>query len=136
MTGSYPRPSASICGLLFLALTSGASAQCDRACLEGFVDQYLDALVAHDPAKLPAARNLKMTENGVRLEPGDGFWRTATAKGSYRLFVADPQAGQVAFLGTMKEADIQVSVATRLKIANRQIAEIETFVVRTGIQNN
>src|SRR5260221_667526 len=109
---------------------------CDRTCLEGFVDQYMDALIAHNPSKLSAARNLKMTENGVRLEPGDGFGRTATAKGGYRLFVADPQAGQVAFLGTMKEADIQVSVATRLKIANRQIAEIETFVVRTGIQNN
>jgi hypothetical protein len=41
----------------------------------------------------------------------------------------------VAFMGTMKEANIPVSVAIRLKIANRQIAEIETFVVRTGIQN-
>src|SRR6266852_4129520 len=106
------------------ACWSGAALaqSCDRLCLEGFVDQYMDALIAHDPAKLTAARSLKMTENGVRLEPGDGFWRTATAKGVYRLFVADPQAGQVAFMGTMKEADIPVSVAIRLKIANRQIA--------------
>jgi hypothetical protein len=106
---------------------------CDRACLEGFVDKYMDALIAHDPKLVPLAKTLKNTENGQRLEPGDGFWRTATAKGAYRLFVDDPQAGQVAFLGTMKEANIPVSVAIRLKIASQQISEIETFVVRTGI---
>jgi hypothetical protein len=106
---------------------------CDRACLEGFVDKYMDALVAHDPKLAPLAKTLKNTENGQRLEPGDGFWRTATAKGAYRLFVDDPQAGEVAFLGTMKEANIPVSVAIRLKIANQQIEEIETMVVRTGI---
>ena len=72
---------------------------CDRTCLEGFVDKYMDALVAHDPKLSPLAKTLKNTENGQRLEPGDGFWRTATAKGAYRLFVDDPQAGEVAFLG-------------------------------------
>jgi hypothetical protein len=106
---------------------------CDRACLEGFVDKYMDALVAHDPKLVPLAKTLKNTENGQRLEPGDGFWRTATAKGAYRLFADDPQAGQVAFFGTMKEANIPVSVAIRLKIANQQVSEIETFVVRTGM---
>ncbi len=43
---------------LLLAATS-ASAQstepCERACLEGFLDQYVDALVAQDPAQLPLA---------------------------------------------------------------------------------
>ncbi len=33
-----------------------ANSQCDRACLEGFVDQYLDALVAHDPGGCPWQR--------------------------------------------------------------------------------
>jgi hypothetical protein len=93
----------------------------------------MDALIAHDPKKVPLARDLKMTENGVRLEPGDGFWRSASGKGTYRLFVADPQAGQIGFIGTMREANIPVSVAIRLKIANREIVEIETFVVRTGL---
>jgi hypothetical protein len=120
--------------LIFLAAASSVFGQaCDRACLEGFVDKYMDALVAHDPKLLPLAKTLKNTENGQRLEPGDGFWRTATAKGFYRLFVDDPQAGEVAFMGTMKEATIPVSIAIRLKIANQQIAEIETIVVRTGI---
>ena len=113
------------------------SGPCDRACLESFADQYMDALIAHDPKPLPLSTKLKNTENGQRLNPGDGFWRTATAKGKYRLFVADPQSGEVALLTTMTEATglqaVQVPIAIRLKIDNRQIAEIETFVVRTGL---
>src|SRR5438477_11907968 len=81
----------------------GGSGTCDRACLEGFVDKYLDAVIAHDPKLLPLARNVKFTENGVRLEVGDAHWKTVTGKGKYRLFVTDPDAGQVAFIGTVRE---------------------------------
>jgi hypothetical protein len=109
------------------------SGPCDRACLESFADQYMDALIAHDPKRLPLSAKLKNTENGQRLDPGDGFWRTAAAKGKYRLFVDDPHSGDVALMTTMTEATVPVSVAIRLKIENRQIAEIETFVVRTGL---
>ena len=106
---------------------------CDRACLENFVDQYMDALIAHDPKKLPMTTRVKNTEDGVRLDPGDGFWRTALAKGSYRLFVTDTETGQVAFMGTMREVNTQsnpVIIAIRLKVENRQISEIENIVVR------
>ena len=79
------------------------SGPCDRACLEGFVDQYLDAVIAHDPKRLPLAPNAKFTENGQRLNPGDGFWRSTISKGKYKLFVTDVEAGQVAFIGTITE---------------------------------
>lgn len=114
---------------------------CNRACLEGFVDRFLEAFVKHDPKLLPLARTVRFTENGQRLEVGDGSWRSMVGRGSYRLFVADPQAGAVAFIGTLREEsnptrndpnkhDALVLVALRLKIANQQIVEIETFVVR------
>jgi hypothetical protein len=48
---------------------------CDRACLEGFVDKYLDAMDSDrvDPALF--ARDLKFTENGAQLPlGGDGLW--------------------------------------------------------------
>jgi hypothetical protein len=125
--------------LIFAGVVVSAAAQnrtCDRACLESFVDQYLDALIAHDPRKLPMTKDVKNTEDGVRLEPGDGFWRTALAKGSYRLLVSDPEAGQVAFLGTMQEGRPSmpkpVIVAIRLKIEKRQVSEIENLVVRNN----
>jgi len=122
--------------LLLISTAYGQSKTCDRACLEGFIDQYMDALIAHDPQKLPTTQRVKNTEDGVRLDPGEGFWLTAVAKGSYRLFVTDTQAGQVAFLGTMREGNATkanpVIVAIRLKIENRQVSEIENFVVRNN----
>ena len=108
--------------------SASAATPCDRACLEGFVDQFLDALVAHDPSHLAVTKTVKFTENGQRLELGDGFWRTATARGSYKLYVADTEAGQVGFIGTMREAGQPVLVALRLKIRDRRIAEAELLV--------
>jgi hypothetical protein len=73
---------------------------CDRSCLEGFVDRFLDGFVKHDPKLLPLAGNARYTENGQRLELGDGSWRTMVARGTYRLLVSDPAAGEVAFIGS------------------------------------
>jgi hypothetical protein len=108
---------------------SKQSGGCDRACLEYFIDQYMDAVVAHDSSRLPLAKGVKYTENGQHLELNDGLWNTMTAKGSYRLFVDDVAAGQVAFIGTIREADTPAVIAMRLKVQNRQVSEIETFVV-------
>ena len=120
-----------------LAGQGKSGAACDRACLENFVDQYMDALIAHDPKKLPMSVRVKNTEDGVQLIPGDGFWRTALAKGSYRLFVTDTETGQVAFLGTMREVNAPmpnpVIIGLRLRIENRQVSEIENMVVRDAL---
>ena len=114
-------------------LTAGAlSAQtCDRTCLENYVDVYMEALIAHKPVQVPMAPKVKNTEDGVRLDPGDGFWRTAMGKGSYHLFNADTETGQVVFMGTMREVpNLSVIVLIRLKLTNKQITEVENFVVR------
>jgi hypothetical protein len=100
------------------AVLSGQSKTCDRACLEPFVDKYLDAMVAHDPSKAPFARGVKFTENGQRLELGDGLWNTLTGKGTFRLFVTDIEAQQVAFLGTITEANAGAVIGLRLRIRN------------------
>ena len=46
-----------------------ASAGCDRACLEGFVERYLDAVADNNPAAVPLSPNVRFTEDGQRLEP-------------------------------------------------------------------
>ena len=125
--------------MLALSSAGPAAAQsgsCDRKCLEGFVDRYLDAAVKHDPKAVPLAADVRFTENGQRLAIGDGMWRSLKSKGTYRLFVSDVEAQQVAFLGTLHEQHNDpaksnpVLVALRLKIARDQIAEIEQLVVR------
>jgi hypothetical protein len=105
-------------------------ASCDRACLTGLVDQYLAALIAHDPKRLPLARNVKFTENGQVMEVGDGMWATATTLGRYKHYVADPQGGAVGFLGTVDESSQLAILGLRMKIENRQVTEIETLVFR------
>ena len=43
---------------------------CDRHCLEGFVDRYLEAMLARKVSDDLFARDTKFTENGVRLPLG------------------------------------------------------------------
>jgi hypothetical protein len=115
----------------------GPAGPCDRTCLEGFVNQYLEALVAHDPKKLPLADDVKFSEDDTLLKPGEGLWKTATGLGTYKLYFADPQMGQVGFFGTIRENGRPASLVLRLKVANRRIEEIETLVLRgAGPANN
>jgi len=37
-------------------------------------DQYLAALVKHDPSGLPLARGVRFTENTAEIRIGDGLW--------------------------------------------------------------
>ncbi len=122
--------------LLAGSVAARAAGSCDRACLEGFVDHYLDAVLAHDPKLVPLAPNVRFTEDGQHLQIGDGLWRTLHAKGHYRLFVDDVPAGQVAFFGTLEEENrdpakgTPVLMALRLKIRDNRISEIEQLMVR------
>ena len=118
-----------------MATYPSTAGPCDRACLEAWIDRYLAALVARDPGWLPIHATHKFTENGQRLRLPDAHWKIMTGKGKYRLFVTDPEAGQVACLATIQEEgrteDGRWSqIALRLKVQNRQITEIETLVVR------
>jgi len=69
---------------------------CNRACLENVVDQYLAAVIAHNPKLAPLSADVKYTENDQRLEVGDGLWKTAQGRGKYTHIFADPEFGQVA----------------------------------------
>lgn len=109
---------------------------CDRACLEGFVDRYLDAMIDDDVDAVPFAENARFTEHGQLLELGDGLWNTMKSKGSYRLLVTDVEAGQVALIGTINEdhrdpsQETPALLALRLKVENGRITEAEQQVVR------
>ena len=47
-----------------------------------------------------------------------------------RSKLADVERGQAALMGTIREADTPTIFVLRLKVANRQITEIETLVIR------
>lgn len=114
------------------AATGPIPLNCSRACLEDVVNQYLAAVVAHDPKRLPLSADLKYTENDQRMDIGDGFWKTAEARGNYSHMWADPDFGQVAFMGTMREAGAPLLLSLRLRIQLGRITEIESVYFRPG----
>lgn len=119
--------------------SSLARTSCDRACLEGYMNKYLDAMMANEPGLDLFTRDCKFTENGVRLPlGGEGLWYSMSGKGTYKFYVPDIETRQVAFVGTVKEggdapgskANIS-AVAIRLKINdNDKICEAEQLVIR------
>jgi hypothetical protein len=109
---------------------AATAATCDRDCLYGFLDQYLKALAAKDPSGLPLAATVKFTENNVALKVGDGLWNTISGFGPYDIKFADTTAGQVGYLGVVREAHTSSPFALRMKIRGGKITEIETIVAR------
>ena len=114
---------------------------CDRACLEKYVDRYLDAMQAHDASLSLFARDCKFTENGVQLPLGkEGLWYSMSGKGTYKFYVPDVETQQIAFIGTVKEGtrsssakpaeEKTVAIALRLKIVNGLITEAEQLAIR------
>jgi len=118
---------------------------CDRACLEGYIDRYLEAMLEQDVSDELFAREVKFTENGIRLPLGnEGLWYGMSGLGGYRFYVPDLETQQVAFLGTVKEnmasnginddEGTNVALSIRLKIRDGLITEAEQLVSRPEVQ--
>ncbi len=102
-----------------------------RAELYAHAEAYLDALVAHDPSRVPWAPHVTFTENNVQLAVGDGLWNTISGRReAYDLKVADSDAGQVAWFGIVEEHGHPAIMGLRLGIADGRVAEVETIVCR------
>jgi hypothetical protein len=112
------------------ATAHAADKPCDRACLNRLADTYVAALVAHDPAKAPLARDVKMVENIQKIQPGEGLWKTASAAPTtFRIYVPDTVAQQVGYMAVMHENGNPIQLALRLKLENGRITEAEHVVV-------
>ena len=116
---------------------------CQRQCLEGYVNSYLEAMRDKkvDPALF--AKNARFTENGVELPLGnEGLWYDTVAIGNYKFYIPDPETQQVTFLGTVMEQapttaegpanpPAPVGIALRLRIDDQgKISEVEQIVAR------
>ena len=137
------------CGVL-LGLTSipvlaqhAQAPACDRNCLDGFVDRYIDAMLNHKVSDDLFARDVKLTENGVRLPLGnEGLWFRIAARGSYKFYVPDIETQQIAYFGTVHEKDRDQTLidglVLRLKIVAGHITEVEQLVIRPegGLTSN
>ena len=90
---------------------------CNRACLLGFVHDYMAALGKRNTAGLPLAPGLRFTENNVEMPLGKGgIWATATGIASTALEAADTQRGEAAWIGAVDEHGSPVYYGMRLKV--------------------
>ncbi len=114
-----------------------APTPCDRACLTGFLDRYLQALRDRDATRLPLTADVRYTENGQVLGLTDGLWGTVNALPPYRFDIVDVEQGTIVALALIPENGNYNYLATRLTVENgRQISEIENVIGRNGTTGN
>jgi hypothetical protein len=119
-------------GLAAVTANAANALACDRECLKGFIDTYMDALSHHDPSHLPLAASARFTENGAPVPLGEALWVTFTKPLPYRHYFADPQSGQVAAFITLMENDYPDYMMLRLRVQDHKISEIETIISRNN----
>ncbi len=119
--------------VLFSARGSfGAAADCDRSCLRTMLDQYLNAVIKHDPAAAPLFAGFRQTENAVAVRLGTGMWKTVTGLGKMQRRYLDPVSGQAAYFGIIEENGVPAIVTIRARVENRKITEAEWLIARKG----
>lgn len=116
--------------LFSLAAMPAWAQDCDRACMTRLITEYIDALVAHDPDRLPLADEVKFTEDSQALALGEGLWQTVTGKQDFRQDYLDLEKQVAASHVALHEGDNQILLSVLLHLQNSEIAGIETLVQR------
>jgi hypothetical protein len=109
------------------AWNANAIKECDRACLVGFMDGYMNALFAHNPKAVPPLSiDVRMTENTGQMDVGEGvLWRSKVEATPFKIYIADPVTGAVALQGRVKVQGRDNLISIRLKVDRGRISEIE-----------
>jgi len=135
--------SLSVAGLLIAGCSRNEKAEqpaakaealaCDRACIVKTTDQYLAALVAHNPKAAPLSDEITFVENLKRLKPGEGLWKTTTSGPTdFKIYVPDVDQQEAGWLGMMQQDGKPVLVAVRLKLEGGRIIQAEHIVAAPG----
>lgn len=115
--------------LLVLVQATVTAADCDRACLISLADNYLAALTAHDPHKVPLVDDVKTVENAKRISPGEGLWKTTSGGPTeFKIVVPDIVSQQVGGMVIMQSEGKPAQIGFRLKLVQGKIAEAEHLV--------
>ena len=114
------------------AATASAQPACDRTCLRTLLDQYLNAVIAHDPAAAPLAVGFRQTENAINVRAGSGVWKTVTGLGAMQRRYLDAVSGQSAYYGIVLEGGDSAIVTVRVRAENRKLTEAEWYLARAN----
>src|ERR1700674_2301571 len=100
---------------------ASAQAACDRTCLRTLLDQYLAAVIKHDPQAAPLRIGFRQTENAINVLPGGGVWKTVTGLGKMQRRYLDPGSGQAGYYGLIDEGGTTALATVRLRVENRKV---------------
>jgi len=123
-------PVVSVLILAAMTTSEAQAADCDRACLKSMITKYVDAMVAHDPSRLPLATGMRFTEDSQELKLGEGLWKTVTRKGDFRQDYIDLRKQIAATHVMLFEENAQILYSVVLRVADQKITGIETLVDR------
>jgi hypothetical protein len=112
------------------AANATAQSTCDRACLRTLLNQYLDAVIKHDPKAAPLVVGFRQTENAINVAPGSGVWKTVTGLGKMQRRYLDEVSGQAGYYGLIEEGGSVALATVRLRVVNRKLAEAEWYLAR------
>lgn len=109
---------------------SNITYDCDRACLTGFVDTWLDGLIANDASAIPLAPTARITLNDDIIDAGAAFWEQA-ASVQARIDIANPRWGDTGTQAVINNEDGSQYIYTfRLKVKDGAITEAEALLIR------
>jgi len=130
MTSKFVRFFLSTTLILIVSSHAFAAADCDRACLKTTLDQYLNAVMKHDPSAAPLFTGFRQTENAVVTKPGMGVWKSLTALGKIQRRYFDAVTGQAGYFGLLDENGTPSIATLRLRVEDRKITEAEWVISR------
>ena len=128
-----------VCLFVGLAIAIGgavnafpAQGGCGRACLRTALDQYLNAVVAHNPSGAPLFGGFRQTENAVVVKLGSGVWKSVTGLGKVQRRFMDTVSGQAAYFGIVEEGASSAIATARIRVEDNKITEAEWYIARAG----
>ena len=114
----------------FAVALPALAATCDRACLKSSLDQYLQAILKHDPRAAPLFLGYRHTENAVLVKLGEGAWKSFSSIGKVDRRYYDPVSGEAAFFGVLNEGSEPTVTTVRVRVEDRKITEAEWIIAR------
>lgn len=115
--------------------TKDSLADCDRSCINSAVESYVSSMLAQDASSLNLTDDIKISENGSMVNPGEGVWKTITDKGSYQQILIDSKNDQAVFFGAFSEGDDPLLLAIRFRFEGEKISELENLLSRPDDRN-
>ena len=106
---------------------------CTRDGLKAMIADYFKAVETHDMSALSTAADLRITENGQVMQPGEGFFKSGGTVLLERDLIDTGRCGTATIAvtnETVSGAQTLAVMAVRLKVVQGKVSEIETIVTR------